>query len=80
MQPLSTFGMSNFTTNEMFSGQRFVILAMFLLRACVKICAKKLRDFCVKRLCDFLREEVFFGDCVIFFGEEVVGFFCGEVA
>ena len=60
---LRTFRKSNlthWTTNEMFSGQRFAILAMFLLRDCVIYCMKRLHDFCVKRLRDFLCEEVFF--------------------
>ena len=45
MQPFNTFGHSNLTTDEMFSGQHFVIFAMFLLRACVIICVNRLRDF-----------------------------------
>ena len=51
---LSTFRKSNLkqlTTDMMFSGQRFAILAMF--------CVKMLRDFSLKRLRDFLCEEFF---------------------
>ena len=57
---LSTFGNNNLThltTDVMFSGQRFAILAMFS-KGCVTFFAKRLRDFFFERLHNFLCEEV----------------------
>ena len=56
----STFGNSNFThltTDVMFSGQRFPILAIFS-GGRMTFFAKRLRDFFVERSHDFLCEEV----------------------
>ena len=60
---LSTFGKSNsthLTTDAMFSGQLFAIRLTLLLRDFMIHCMKRLHDCWVKRLHDFLCEEVFF--------------------
>ena len=84
----STFrnsNVTNLTTDVMFSGQRFSILAIFLWssciiffwrRGCVFLYVESLREFEGERLRDFC---VFVcGGHVIFCGE--VAFFCAQVA
>ena len=73
------------TTDVMFSGYRFSILAMFLWRGCMIFLAERLRDFC------FLLVEVawiFCGEVAWFVVERLRAFlvkrlndfFCGEFA